>query len=104
MDVVVLDQCEKEIKAFPSDILGKVADAVAKLRDDQSLSMPLSRAMPSLGKGTHELRFKDRSGQYRVVYVLKVRDAIYLVHAFKKKARTTPKRHIDVAIKRMKSL
>ena len=46
MDVVVLNQCEKELKTFPDDILGKVADAVAKLRDDQTLSMPLSRSMP----------------------------------------------------------
>ena len=105
MDVVVLNQCEKELKTFPDDILGKVADAVAKLRDDQTLSMPLSRSMPPpLGRGVHELRFRDRSGQYRVIYLLKVRDAIYLVHAFKKKSQTTPKKHIDVAIKRIKSL
>jgi len=59
---------------------------------------------PPLGRGVHELRFRDRSGQYRVIYLLKVRDAIYLVHAFKKKSQTTPKKHIDVAIKRIKSL
>ncbi len=32
--------------------------------------MPLSRPMPSVGKGVHELRFRERSGIYRVVYVL----------------------------------
>ena len=61
MDVVVLSQCEKELKSFPDDILGKVLDAMAKLRADQTLSMPLSRPMPSLGKGVHELRVKDKS-------------------------------------------
>ena len=34
------------------------------------LSMPLSRPMPSIGPGTHELRLRERSGAYRVVYVL----------------------------------
>jgi phage-related protein len=104
MDIVVLTQCEKELKKFPDDVLGLVADAVAKLRKNQTLTMPLSRSLPSLGKGVHELRIKDKTGQYRVVYVLKVKDAIYLVHAFKKKTQTTPKKNVDLTIKRIKSL
>ena len=104
MDVVVLAQCEKELKKFPQDVLGMVADAVAKLKKNQTLSMPLSRSLPSVGKGVHELRIKDKGGQYRVVYVLKVKDAIYLVHAFKKKTQATSKKNIDLATRRIKSL
>ena len=34
------------------------------------LAMPLSRPMPAIGRGVHELRLRDRSGQYRVIYAL----------------------------------
>ena len=66
--------------------------------------MPLSRPMPIIAKGAHELRLKDKSGQYRVVYIVKVKDAIYLVHAFKKKTQATAKKNIDIATKRCRSL
>ncbi len=66
--------------------------------------MPISRTMPSLGKAVHELRLKDRSGQFRVIYFVKVGDAIYLVHAFKKKTQQTEQKDIKVSIQRIKRL
>ena len=104
MDVVVLPQCESELKNFPKEVLGNLLDCVAKLRSGILISMPLSRTMPSLGKAIHELRFKDRSGQFRVIYYIKVSDAIYLVHAFKKKTQQTEQKDIKVALQRIKRL
>lgn len=104
MDVVVLPQCKAELKDFPKDVLGDLLDCVAKLRNRIVLSMPLSRPMPSLGKSIHELRLKDRCGQFRVIYFIKVGDAIYLVHAFKKKTQQTEQKDIKVALQRIKRL
>lgn len=104
MDVVVLAQCAKEIDGFPEEIKGDILDCTAKLRNGLRLSMPVSRPMTSLGTGIHELRLKDRSGQYRVVYFVKKSDAIYYVHAFKKKTQQTSQRNIDIAMKRIKQL
>ena len=103
-DVVILSQCEAELKDFPKDVLGDLLDCVAKLRSGIKLSMPISRTMPSLGKAIHELRLKDRSGQFRVIYFVKVSDAIYLVHAFKKKTQQTEQKDINVALQRIKRL
>lgn len=102
--MVVLAQCAKEIEEFPEDVKGDILDCTAKLRLGLWLSLPLSRPMPSLGKGIHELRLKDLSGQYRVVYFIKKSDAIYYVHALKSKSQQTPQRSIDIAIKRIKQI
>ena len=62
-----LQQCEKEILSWPEEVRGELADAIARLERGQMLSMPLSRPMPSIGAGVHELRFRDRSGIYRTI-------------------------------------
>jgi phage-related protein len=81
-----------------------LADAIARLEEGHMLSMPLSRPMPSIGKGVHELRFKDRSGIYRVIYFLAGKGMIHLLHAFSKKTQQTPPQNIELAKKRLKEV
>ena len=104
MKVIVLDVCQKEMSSFPEDILEDFVDAVAFLNEGLVLSMPLSKAMPSIGSDVHELRFKGRSGIYRVFYVIKKKDAIYVVHAFQKKTQKTPKKTIELVKRRIRRL
>lgn len=104
MDVEILETCKKELKEFPDEILEDFLDAVAKLREGINLSMPLSKKMPSIGPQVAELRFRDRAGIYRVIYFIKKKDAIYMVHAFSKKTQKTPKKDLDLAIKRIRRL
>jgi phage-related protein len=66
--------------------------------------MPFSRPMPSIGRGVHELRLKDRSGQYRVVYALVLRGSVHVLHAFKKTTQATPQRNIAVAKRRLREV
>jgi len=83
---------------------GELADAVARLERGHLLSMPLSRPMPSIGSGIHELRFRDKSGIYRVIYYLVGGGTIYLLHAFKKKTPKTPPQNIEVAKERLRRI
>lgn len=53
--------------------------------------------MPSIGKGVEEIRICDESGTYRIIYTARLADAIYILHAFKKKTQATAKRDIDLA-------
>ncbi len=99
-----LPQCIREVREFPEDVRGELADALARLDEGHTLPMPLSRPMPSIGKGVHELRFRDRAGIYRLIYVLVGGGIIYLLHAFMKKDKKTPKPNIDLAKKRLKEL
>ena len=95
---------EKEIKDFPQNIQMDILDLINDLSSGLRLSMPVSRRMEGMGRGVFELRLKDISGGYRVIYCIKKKDAIYLIHAFKKKTKKTAKRNIDVATKRIRRL
>ena len=44
-----------------------------------------------MGAGTKEIRIKDASGGYRVMYVAKFDEAVYVLHCFQKKTQTTSK-------------
>ena len=102
--VLVVRACQREIEEFPEEIRGDLADALARLDAGLMLSMPLSRPMPSIGRGVHELRLKDRSGAYRVVYALVQRGAVHVLHAFKKKTQGTPLKNLELARKRLKEI
>lgn len=54
--ISITKQCEKELKHFPIAVKEDLADALALLDEGVNLSMPLSRPMPSIGSGVHELR------------------------------------------------
>jgi phage-related protein len=82
----------------------EVADALLLLEGGQTPGMPLSRSLAGIRPGLHELRFRDKAGQVRVIYYLKKGEAIYLVHAFRKKTQTLPKRELDVILKRLKEI
>jgi phage-related protein len=94
--IVVVKSCQKEIAGLPESIREDLADGLARLAVGLQLSMPLSRPVPSIGKGVHELRLRDRTGTYRVFYALKGRGMIYLLHATKKTTQETPARTIHV--------
>ena len=62
------------------------------------------KPMAVIGKGVEEIRITDESGAYRVIYVARRADAVYVLHAFQKKTQATPKKDIDTARKRLAQL
>lgn len=54
------------------------------------------KPMPSVGKNVEELRVWDESGTYRVMYVARFAEAVYVLHAFQKKARATSQRDVEL--------
>lgn len=100
----ILERCRRELSDFPEEVMADLADALARLQEGHLLSMPLSRPMPSIGRGVHELRFRDRSGIYRVVYYLAGAGRIHVLHAFKKKTRETPRQNLQIAKNRLQEV
>lgn len=100
--IVILKPCRKEIEALPEDIRGDLADALARLDAGLMLSLPLSRPMPAIGRGVHELRLRDSSGVFRVVYALGSRGTVHVLHAFKKTTQATSARNLELARTRLK--
>jgi phage-related protein len=61
-----------------------------RLQRGESLGLPHSRPMPSLGRRCHELRIADESGTWRIIYRLDP-DAVVILEVFSKKSQQTPK-------------
>jgi len=62
------------------------------------------KPMPIVGTGAYEIRVRDASGAFRVIYVAKFEAAIYVLHAFQKKTQKTAKSDIDLAQVRYKMI
>jgi phage-related protein len=95
---------EEFLSALPEEARLEIVDALALLEHGHKLEMPLSRNLSSIRPGLHELRIRDRGGQARVIYYIKKGDAIYLIHAFRKKMQTIPRRELEVIHKRLKEI
>ena len=60
--------------------------------------------MNSVGQGVREIRIRDATGAYRVLYVAKFAEVVYLLHCFQKKAQKTRKADLDLAGQRYRDL
>jgi phage-related protein len=59
--------------------------------------------MPTIGSGVREIRIWAEKG-YRVIYIAKFIEAIYVLHAFEKKTQKTSKLDLELAQKRYRDL
>ncbi len=57
-----------------------------------------------LGAGTREIRIRDASGIYRVIYVARFEEAVYVLHCFQKKTQATSKHDKGVAETRYRAM
>jgi phage-related protein len=62
------------------------------------------KPMPSIGPGVKEIRVRDISGAYRVIYLASFAEHVFVLNAFIKKTQSTPRREIELARKRLKEL
>jgi phage-related protein len=61
------------------------------------------KPMPSIGRGVKEIRLHVL-GEWRIIYVTKLEDAVYVLHSFQKKSQKTNQRDIEIARKRFKQI
>ena len=73
-----------------------------KLQQGETLALPHSRPMPSIGKHCHELRIEDQQQTWRIIYRIDP-DAIVIAEVFSKKTRKTPPAVIDTSQQRLKA-
>ena len=57
-----------------------------------------------VGAGTKEIRIKDASGIYRVMFIAKFEEAVYVLHCFQKKSQTTSQRDKEIAQTRYRAV
>jgi phage-related protein len=75
-----------------------------ELRRVQTGEMPTDwKPMITVGPGVAEIRIHAEN-EYRIIYIAKFEEAIYVLHGFTKKTQQTSKRDIDLATKRYREL
>ena len=90
---------DKEIEIFPTDIqarLAHISELIAEVGLER-VGMPYVR---HLSGPLWEMRMAGKDGIARALYVTIREQRIVIVRAFAKKTRRTPRREIDLALKR----
>ncbi len=75
-----------------------VGEDIATAEYGWPVGMPVCR---SLGRGLYEIRSDISSGRLARVIFCVAEQRMVLLHGFIKKTRTTPKKELDLALKRM---
>ena len=55
-----------------------------------------------VGAGVYELKEADARAWYRVIYLSKIENRIYVLHCFEEESRKTDRRDIAIASQRLK--
>ena len=92
---------EQAVKDFPQLARQRAGRQLARVQD--GLEPEDWKPMPSIGIGVSEIRVREGRA-FRLIYVAKFSEAIYVLHAFEKKARKTPKSDIVLARTRFRAL
>lgn len=99
--VVWFGDSRLRIREFPEDARRVAGHELALVQAGRE---PTSwRPMPSVGLGVNELRVRTDDA-FRVLYVAKFAEAVYVLHAFQKKSRKTAKTDIELARRRYKAM
>ena len=81
-----------EVRTPPLSAAARVETGVLlrRLQRGESLGLPHSRPMPSIGSRCHELRITDEDATWRIVYRIDT-DAIVIAEVFAKKTQVAPR-------------
>lgn len=60
--------------------------------------------MPTIRAGVNEIRIWDDGDQFRVIYIAKLAEAVFVLHCFQKKTQKTAKHDLELTTKRHREL
>jgi phage-related protein len=85
---------------FPDDVKRSLGFSLRQLQIGREPTSQ-TRSMSSIGAGVYELKEADERAWYRVIYLSKVGNTIYVLHSFEKESRKTDRRDIEIARQRL---
>jgi phage-related protein len=90
------------LRAFPDEARQDAGFQIHKVQNGENPDD--WKPMATIGPGVREIRIRDEAGAFRVIYLAKLEDAIYILHCFQKKTQTTSEKDKELARKRYKEL
>jgi len=88
-----------EIRDFPDDARQMVGYQVDRLQ--RGLEPDHWKPMSTIGAGVREIRIRELSGAFRVIYIATLPAKVVILHAFQKKTQRTAKQDIQLATERL---
>jgi len=92
----------ERLRDFPADARQQAGHELYRVQDGREPDD--WKPMATIGPGVREIRVRDASGAFRVIYVASLPDAIHVLHAFQKKTQRTAKRDLDIASTRLRQI
>lgn len=92
----------EDLRAFPLTArreAGHQLDQVQRGREPDDW-----KPMNTVCQGVKEIRIRDEAGAFRILYLAKFADAIYVLHCFQKKTEKTSKADVELAARRYREL
>ena len=85
---------------FPASIRAEFGYSLWQLQQGRTPNSA-TRRMQSLGPGIWELKESDQKTWYRVMYLSRVRNVIYVLHCFEKRSHKTDRRDLEIVRERL---
>ena len=92
----------EDLLRFPSQSRRSAGFQLSKIQ--AGLAPDDWKPFSSIGAGVREIRIKDDNGAFRVMYVTKFNNAIYVLHCFQKKTQSTSNHDKQVAAERYRAV
>lgn len=92
-----------DLSALPKAVRGSFGIRLGSLQKGRTVLD--CKALPQFGAGVFELREAYDRNAYRLMYVLKLKKAIYVLHVFQKKSKSgkgLPRPDADLIVKRLR--
>ena len=91
-----------DLRRFPLEVIREAGHQLDCIQNNRLVSDV--KPMKQIGSGVLEIRLWSEQGTFRVIYVSKLRNVVYVLHCFQKKSQATAQADINVAVSRYKSL
>jgi phage-related protein len=104
LEIKVFDQVKKILSKESLEIKEDIEEILSSLSLGIQIALPHVKPLFNICIGLYEIRVKDRSGQFRVVYFIKKNDAIYLIHAYRKKTQEISNKDKNLILNRIKEI
>lgn len=88
------------LRDWPEEIRASVGQSLRLLQHGFPAALTV-RPMQSIGKGVFELKDADESAWYRVIYLARIEDRIYILDCFTKSSRKTARNDLATAKARL---
>lgn len=96
-----MGDAKEVLSAFPQEIKSIFGYSLRRLQKGLVPDCD-ARRMESIGKGVWELKTADERAWYRVIYLTRIGNALYVLHAFEKTSRKTDRRDLSIAESRLR--